>query len=236
MINLLTMQANTHSPASDSTILDHEIERLKRELSALGGEAERVIVDAVEALRRQDVGRAREIIDQDYEINAQAMDIEAGCLNLLAAQQPRPRDIRTITAMIGIAAELERICDHAKGLAKITLLIGDEKLLKPLIDIPRMATKGQGMLHRAMVAFARGDLKLARAIPAEDDEVDALYNQVFRELITYCIKKPALIDQTNLLLWAAHNLERTADRVTNICERVVYMITGTVETLDESAT
>lgn len=215
-------------------IIDREVERLKSEIADLGAETERVIVDAVVALKKRDFDASVAIIEHDWQINARRMDIEAGCLNLLASQQPQPKDIRVMTALIGIAAELERMCDHAKSIAKINLLIGDEPLLKPLVDIPRMATKAQGMLHRALVAFTRNDLVMARTIPTEDDEVDALYDQVFRELITYCIKKPEYIDQTNLLLWAAHNLERTADRVTNICERIVFMVTGKVEELGSS--
>lgn len=214
-----------------NNVLQQEMQRLRGEIVELGSECERVTIEAVTALKQRDLETSRRIIDQDYLINARRMDIESAALNLLALQTPSPRDIRTMTALIGISAELERIADHAKGIAKISLLIGDDKFMKPLVDIPRMATKAQGMLRRSIVAFSRNDVALARSIPLEDDEVDALYDQVFRELITYCIKKPAYIDQTNLLIWAAHNLERTADRVTNICERVVYMVTGKVEEL-----
>jgi len=112
-------------------------------------------------------------------------------------------------------------------------MIGKEPLLKPLIDIPRMAEKARDMLHRSLDAFVRQDVELARAIPREDDEVDALYQQVYRELITYILADPHNIEQANYLLWAAHNLERTADRVTNICERVVFTVTGEMTELNE---
>lgn len=124
--------------------------------------------------------------------------------------------------------------DYAKGISRINLTIGEKPLLKPLIDIPRMAEKGCDMLRRALDAFIRRDVELARAIPKEDDEVDALYNQVYRELLTFIIADPHTIDQATQLLWVAHNLERFGDRVTNICERVVFTVTGEMKELDAS--
>ena len=142
------------------------------------------------------------------------------------------RDLRILAAMLEIITELERIGDYGKGIAKINLMIGENELLKPLVDIPRMADKALDMLRRALDAFMRRDAEAAKAIPKEDDEVDALYNQVNRELMTFIISDPRTIEQANYLLWAAHNLERAADRVTNICERVVFMVTGTMAELD----
>jgi phosphate transport system protein len=145
------------------------------------------------------------------------------------------RDVRTLAAVLELSTELERIGDYAKGIARINLMIGEGPLIKPLIDIPRMAEKARGMLHRALDAFVRQDAALARAIPAEDDEVDALFNQVYRELMTFIMANPRNIDQVNHLLWAAHNLERAADRVTNICERVIFTVTGEMMEMDVEA-
>jgi phosphate transport system protein len=136
--------------------------------------------------------------------------------------------MRTLAAILEIASELERIGDYGKGIAKINLMIGPGELVKPLIDIPRMAQKAGDMLHRSLEAFIQRDIERARAIPLEDDEVDALYNQVYRELLTYIMKDPHNMDQATHLLWAAHNLERTADRVCNICERVIFTVTGEI--------
>jgi phosphate transport system protein len=146
------------------------------------------------------------------------------------------KDLRILAAVLEIVTELERIADYAKGIAKINLMMGFEPLVKPLVDIPRMAEKAQDMLHRALDAFVRQDVALARAIPQEDDEVDGLYNQVYRELMTYIIADPSIIQQANYLLWVAHNLERAADRVSNICERVIFTVTGEMLELDSDDT
>ena len=134
--------------------------------------------------------------------------------------------------MLEIATELERMGDYAKGIARINLLMGEDSLLKPPNDIPRMAKKVRDMLHRALDAFVRRDVALARSIPADDDEVDALYNQIYRELLDFIMADARTIDQANYLLWVLHNLERTADRVTNICERVVFTVTGEMVEMD----
>jgi len=170
--------------------------------------------------------RSRQLIADDRLINEKRFAIEADTLTLIATQQPIAGDLRVLASVLEIAAELERMGDYAKGIANINLMIGEEPLLKPLVDIPRMAEKARDMLHRALEAFIQRDVELAQAIPAEDDEVDALYNQVYRELASYILSNPRNIEQANYLLWAAHNLERTADRVTNICERVVFTVTG----------
>jgi phosphate transport system protein len=171
---------------------------------------------------------ARRLIVQDRRINEKRFAIEDEALTLIATQSPMAGDLRTIAAVLDIAHELERIGDYAKGIARITLLIGRGSLVKPLVDIPLMAARARDMLHRALEAFVQRDVEQARAIPAEDDEVDYLYNQVFRELIDYLLKDPSVSEGANYLLWAAHNLERSADRVTNICERVVFTVTGEV--------
>ena len=153
---------------------------------------------------------------------------------LIATQQPMAVDLRTLAAVLEIATELERIGDYAKGIAKITIKMGTEPFVKPLIDIPRMAEKARNMLHRALQAFFGRDTELARAIPMEDDEMDALYDQIFRELITYIMADPKLVDRASYLIWVAHNLERAADRVVNICERVIFMVTGEVVEFDDN--
>lgn len=138
------------------------------------------------------------------------------------------------TKVLEIATELERIGDYAKGIARINILVGNEPLIKPLIDIPRMASLGTDMLHRALGSFVLGDLEAANAIPKEDDEIDSLYNQDYRELVTYMIADPSIIDRASYLLWAAHNLERMADRVTNNCERTMYSFIGEMTELDRT--
>jgi phosphate transport system protein len=144
------------------------------------------------------------------------------------------RDLRVLASTLEVATELERIGDYAKGIANICLLMGKEPPIKPLVDIPYMAEKSSDMLHRALAAFSVMDAETARQIPPEDDLIDGLYNQVFRELITYMISDPSTIDRANYLLWAAHNLERSADRVTNICERTIYVATGEMKEIKVS--
>jgi phosphate transport system protein len=165
-------------------------------------------------------------------INEKRFAIESEALTLIATQQPMAGDLRVIAAVLEIAHELERMGDYAKGIAKINLMMGDEPLLKPLIDVPLMAEKARSMLHQALEAFVRRDVDLARAIPKQDDEVDALYNQVYRDLLALMMQNPRDIDRATYLLWVAHNLERTADRVANICERVIFMVTGEMMEMD----
>ena len=205
---------------------EDELQHLQDEVLMLGSMVEDALTDSVECLRKRDMERSRQLIADDRLINEKRFAIEADTLTLIATQQPIAGDLRVLASVLEIAAELERMGDYAKGIANINLMIGEEPLLKPLVDIPRMAEIARDMLHRALEAFIQRDVELAQAIPAEDDEVDALYNQVYRELATYIFSDPSNIEQANYLLWAAHNLERTADRVTNICERVVFTVTG----------
>jgi phosphate transport system protein len=211
---------------------DRELQRLQDEILALGSMVENALTEPVEILKRRDMEGSRRLIAQDRAINEKRFAIEADALILIATQQPMAGDVRTLAAILELSTELERIGDYAKGIARINLMIGEGPLVKPLIDVPRMAEKAQSMLHRALDAFVRRDVDLARAIPAEDDEVDALYNQVYRELMTFVMSDPRTIDQANYLLWVAHNLERAADRVTNICERVVFTVTGKMMEMD----
>lgn len=211
---------------------DHELQELKYQLLILGSMVEQAVREAVEALKRRDMAAARRIYDGDQDINEKRYEIEQNCLVLIATQQPMARDLRMLAAILEVNTELERIGDYAKGICMINLMLGSEPLVKPLIDIPLMADIGLDMLHRALGAFIAGDADTARAIPDEDDRVDELYNRVCRDLLDMMIAKPAVINRANYLIWAAHNLERLADRVTNICERTVFLATGEIIELD----
>ncbi len=212
-------------------VLETELQNLKTQVLQLGGMVRQAMLDAIEALKQRDVGAAERIMQADSEINALRFDIERAALIVIATQQPLAHDLRLLASILDIAGELERMGDYAKGIAKINILMGDQPLLKPLIDLPRMAEIATAMLQDALEAFVNDDADTARTIPQRDDEVDALYNQIYRELITFMIQDPKTIDQANYLLWAAHNVERMADRVTNICERTVFTVTGEVAEL-----
>lgn len=211
---------------------DLELQRLKDAVLVLGSQVENAIVDSVDYLKERDAEAARQIIAQDRLVNERRFELEADALALIATQQPMAGDLRTIAAVLDIASELERIGDYAKGIARINLMMDERPFVKPLVDLPAMASKARDMLHESLEAFVRGDGDLARAIPEEDDKVDALYNQVYRELIDLIVSDPSRIDQANYLLWAAHNLERAADRVTNICERVIFTVSGEMVEMD----
>ena len=211
---------------------ERELQRLQDETLALGSRVEEALIESVVILKRRDIEGSRRLIAEDRLINEKRFAIEADCLVVIATQQPMATDLRTLAAILAIIGELERIGDYAKGIAKINLLIGSEPLIKPLVDIPRMAEKARDMLHRALGSFAHRDVDLARTLPDEDDEVDALYEQVYRELITCILTDPSILNQANYLMWAAHNLERAADRVTNICERVIFTVTGEMAEMD----
>jgi phosphate transport system protein len=213
-------------------IFRKELEQLQEKLLYLGLMAENAIKESVEALKRRDLEAAHRLVQGDTLINEKRFAIESDTLILIARQQPVAGDLRILAAVLEIATELERIADYAKGIAKITIKMGKEPFVKPLIDIPRMAEKASDMLHRALKAFVDRDIQLARSIPEDDDEMDALYDQIFRELMTYIIADPRIIERANYLMWVAHNLERTADRVLNICERVIFTVTGEMHEFD----
>lgn len=213
---------------------ENEIQQVKDELLLLGSMVEQQTLDAVEALKKRDLEAARRVYATDAKVNEKRFAIENQVMILIATQQPMAHDLRLLASILEIAGELERMGDYAKGIAKINLRMGDQPLLKPLIDIPRMANIASSMLHRALTAFVNEDAEAAKAIPEEDDEVDGLYNQVYRELMTFVISDPRTIERANYLLWAAHNLERMADRVTNICERTIFIVTGEMTEIDVS--
>ena len=200
----------------------------------MGSMVEKATSRSIEALKERDMDKAREIIAADQEINRKRFEIEEKCVQLIATQQPMASDLRAIICVLNIITDIERIGDHAEGIAKIVIMIGNEPPLKPLIDIPRMAEKVNDMLRRSLDALINRDADAARRIVTEDDEVDNLYNQIFRELLSFMAEDPKTITRATRLIWVAHDLERSADRVTNICERVVYLVTGKMEEIGAS--
>ena len=213
---------------------ESEIQQVKDDVLILGSMVEKALLDSVEALKKRDIKAAEKIFLEDREINTKRFEIENHLMVLIATQQPMAHDLRLLASTMEIISELERMGDYAKGISNINIRMGDTPLLKPLIDVPRMAQKGADMLHRSLTAFVNEDVETARSLPVEDDEVDALYNQIYRELMTFIIADPKVIERANWLLWVAHNLERFADRVTNICERTVFIATGEMAEIKSS--
>lgn len=213
---------------------ERELRKLQDDLLVLGSMVEQAVLASVEALKQRDFEASKKIFDADKYVNIKRYEIEQNTLALIATQQPIARDLRLLAAILEIITELERIGDYAKGICKINILLGPGELVKPLIDIPLMADLGLSMLQRALSAFVARDAVTARAIPLEDDKVDHLYTQTYRELLDIMIADPTKIDRANYLMWAAHNLERLADRVTNICERIVFVVTGEIVELDQA--
>lgn len=205
---------------------DQQIQNLKDEILILGSMVEEATLKAVEALKRRDLESARQIYEYDATINERRYAIENGILILIATQQPLARDLRLLAAMLEVITELERMGDYAKGIAKVNLQLGKTNFSIPINEIERMAVLSVDMLHRALQAFIDQDVKSASSIPLEDDKVDALYTHIYHHLVSEMIANPEVIDQANLLIWTIHNLERLADRVTNICERTVFIATG----------
>jgi phosphate transport system protein len=213
---------------------ESEIQQLKDELLLLGSMVEQAILNSVDALKKRDIEASRRVHDMDSQINAKRYAIEEQVMIAIATQQPMAHDLRLLASILEVAGELERMGDYAKGIATVTIRMGEQPLLKPLIDIPRMAKIAADMLHRALTAFIEEDAETARAIPSEDDEVDALYGQVYHELMLFVIQDAKVIERANWLLWVAHNLERVADRVTNICERTIFIVTGEIKEIKSS--
>jgi len=207
---------------------------LEKEVVNMGDMVIAATNHSVEALKARSIDDANKIISDDLLINKKRWDIEERCIKLIALQQPVASDLREIIAVLNIITDLERMGDYAEGVAKIVVMLGTEPLVKPLIDIPRMEEKATSMLKRSLEAFVKRDAQAAKAICNEDDEVDMLYDQVYRELLTYMIEDPKTISRATPLIWAAHNLERIADRVTNICERIVFLVTGSMQEINVS--
>jgi phosphate transport system protein len=209
-----------------------QIRELLEDLLEMGQMVADSIDASIQALAQQDEALAQQVIDDDDEINAFQYDIDEKCLVLIATQQPMAGDLRAILSVSNIAAELERIGDYTEGIARLAIKLAGRPLLKPLIDIPRMADEGHRMLMASLEAFARQDVETASKIGDADDVVDALYDQVYRELLVYMMEDPRTITQATYLLWVAHNLERIADRTTNIAERVIFLESGRIVDLN----
>ena len=208
------------------TIFEQELTNLQDDLLVMGSMVEKAIVKAMDALRNRDMQAAREVVRDDDIIDDKQVEIEERCIHVIATQTPVARDLRYLLAVLYIGAELERMADYAEGIGKISLMMGDEPPLKPLIDIPRMADKTMDMMRRSLDALVERDIVMANQVRDDDDEVDALYDQVFRELLTYMIEDPRNIKRATYLVWVAHDLERVADRATNIAEQVLFLVTG----------
>jgi phosphate transport system protein len=211
-----------------------EIQQLKDELLLLGNMVEQAILQSVHALKMRDLDASRRVLEMDNQINNKRYAIEEQVMITIATQQPAAHDLRLLASILEISGELERMGDYAKGIATVNIRMGDQPLLKPLIDIPRMAQMAADMLNRSLKAFINEDADQARKIPGEDDQIDELYNQVYRELMTYVMADAKSIERANWLLWVAHNLERVADRVTNICERTIFIVSGELKDLDQT--
>lgn len=213
---------------------EQDLNSLQDAVLTLGSMVNKAIIKAVEALKTQDTELANLVVQEDALVNEKRFSIEEKCLHLLATQQPMAIDLRMIVAVLHMAVDLERMGDHAEGIAKITILIDNEPLIKPLVDIPRMSTLALDMLRRSLDAFIERDVEKAKQVCQDDDAVDDLHDQVYNELITYMLRDPRNITQSTYLTWVTHNLERIADRCTNICEQVVFVETGKREQLGSS--
>ena len=205
---------------------DRQLRQLQDEVLVMGSMAEKAIAKALDSLKRRDLDDSRRVIQEDDYIDSKRFEIEDRCITLISTQQPMARDIRLLLSMLHISVELERMGDHAEGIGKISLMMGNEPPIKPLIDIPLMADKATSMLRRSLDALVNRDTVSALQVCNDDDEVDNLYDQVYNELLLHMISNPSSIQRATYLLWVAHDLERIADRATNIAERVIFLVTG----------
>lgn len=209
----------------------NQIQELRDAIVSMASMVDKAIARSTESLRHQDVNLARQVIAEDRNINEFRWQTEGEALLIIATQAPMAGDLRLVSAAIHITTDLERMADHAAGIAKIVIETADEPLLKPLVDLPRMSDLARAMLAESITAYVEGDEPLARQIARRDDEIDALYDQIYRELLTFMLADPTTINRATHLLWVAHNLERIGDRVTNICEQIVFTATGSLEEL-----
>jgi phosphate transport system protein len=214
--------------------LDREIHHLQDEVLLLGSMVEQAMLNVIDALKRRDHEAAKRVYHGDEQINEKRYAIENRVLILFATQQPIAHDLRLLAAILEVITELERMGDYAKGIAKISLKIGDDETPIPTREISRMGDLAVGMLHRALGAFIAEDVNMAYRIPQDDDQVDELYNQVYRKNVAAMIANPDIIDHNNFIMWVVHNIERMADRVTNICERTIFIATGELLEIDAS--
>lgn len=205
---------------------DRNLKLLQEELLLLGGLVEKAIVDAIEALKTRDIELSHKVVSQDDIIDQKTNQIEEKAIDLIATQQPIAIDLRTLMSVIHISVELERMGDYAEGIGKIGVMMGNDPPVKPLVDIPKMSAKASDMLKRSLDALVRRDSALARQVCEDDDEVDNLYDQIYKDLIALMISDPTTTQRATYLMWVAHDLERIADRATNIAERVIFLVTG----------
>jgi phosphate transport system protein len=215
-------------------VFHKRLREIQDDILDMGSLVSKALLRSIDALKNRNIEIARQVITDEQKVNSKRFGIEEQCIELIATQQPMAVDLRTIIAILNITTEIERIGDYALGIARIVIMIGDEPPLKPLIDIPRMTEKTVDMLNRSLEAFINRDAEAAKIIIAEDDFVDQLYDQIFRELLSFMAEDPKTITRATRLMWTAHNLERAADRVTNICERVVFIVTGKMEEIGAS--
>jgi phosphate transport system protein len=208
-------------------LFERELQKVHADTLTLGSMVETGLMNAVEVLARRDYVGSKRIIEWDTWVNEKRFDIEAKVLALIARQQPVAKDMRGLAAILEISSELERIGDYAKGIAKINLKLDVNFPYEPFVEkMGEMSKLASQMIHESLQAFSWGDVELARKVPALDDTLDDLYNDMYREVITTIIQQPTLLDNGNNIIWAAHNLERAGDRAVNICERVIFTITG----------
>ena len=208
---------------------ERNLKLVQDEVVQLSSMVEKAILNSIDSLKRRDLGASQQVIDEDDIIDAKQEAIENRCIDLIALESPMAVDLRVIIAAMMVANELERMGDYAEGIAKISLAMGELPPLKPLIDIPRMADKAVGMLRRSIESYVNRDIVTAKGVFHDDDEVDEMYEQVYRELLPYLMRDPTTIQRATYLLWVSHDLERVADRTTNIAERVMFLVTGKTE-------
>jgi len=205
---------------------DRNLKLLQEELLLLGGLVEKAIMDSIQALKTRDIELSHKIVSQDDIIDIKTNQIEEKAIDLIATQQPIAIDLRTLMSVIHISVELERMGDYAEGIGKIGIMMGDEPPVKPLVDIPRMADKASTMLKLSLDSLVRRDPVLAKQVCESDDEVDHLYDVIYRDLIDLMVSDATTTQRATYLMWVAHDLERIADRATNIAERVIFLVTG----------
>ena len=210
-----------------------ELDALRQDLLRMGTQVEEAIRLAVESLKERDQEKARRVFELEEQVDHMELDIERRCLNLIALQQPMAGDLRQIGMTLKVITDLERMADHAHDIAKVTLRLGQEPLIKPLVDIPRMAEIAEKMVRDGLKAFVEGDVDLARAMVDRDDDLDHLFNQIFRELLMIMREKPGTVEQATQLLMVASHLERVGDHATNLAEWVIYLVTGVRQELND---
>ncbi|HLB23133.1 MAG TPA: phosphate signaling complex protein PhoU [Dehalococcoidia bacterium] len=215
-------------------LFEKKLREMQEDVLIMGSMVEKAVQRSIDSLRTRDTALSNTVVNDDVAINKKRYEIEEKCIHTIALQGPMAADLRIVVAILFISNELERMADHAEGIARINLMLGEEPLTGPIGDIMLMGEKAAGMLRSSLTAFVERDDAAARRICDEDDEVDALYDASYRALIQEIIRTPQDIERVTYLIWTCHNLERIADRVTNICERVIFMVTGELEEINVS--